>query len=222
MGMLHGKKKRRFNQRGRFRKRLLAAAVGVAAVGTTVSAAHSLVVPMLIDGTIEERAEAVFTYQNQVSASLASTIVKAEAHGLPLLDALCRKPAAAPSKARHSAACCRLPSTAPWTLAPPRARRLPTTCAWRGRTRTGWPPRRAATRVRSRRPGTEIRRGRLAALAKCPPKAYLLRSRRPPETSVDTCANGGPSMAEAYGEEREHTARRGGRVGPRRPPPEGP
>ena len=87
MGMLQ-RKKRRFSQRGRIRKRLLAAAVGVAAVGTTVSAAHSLVLPMLIDGTIEEQAAAVFTYQNQVSASLASTIVDAEAKGLPLLDAL--------------------------------------------------------------------------------------------------------------------------------------
>lgn len=88
MAMMKQRKKRRFSQRGRLKKRLLAAAVGVAAVGTTVSAAHSLVLPMLIDGTIEERAASVFTYQNQVSAALASTIVEAEAHGLPLLDAL--------------------------------------------------------------------------------------------------------------------------------------
>jgi hypothetical protein len=87
MGMLQ-KKKRRFGQRGRFKKRALAAAVVMAAVGTTVSAAHSLVMPMLIDEAIEERAASVFTYQNQVSASLAASIGEAETHGLPLLDAL--------------------------------------------------------------------------------------------------------------------------------------
>lgn len=88
MGMLQKKKKRRFSHKGRFRKRLLAAAVVVAAVGTTISAAHSLMVPMLIDDAIEERAESVFTYQNQVSATLAAAIVEAESHDLPLLDAL--------------------------------------------------------------------------------------------------------------------------------------
>lgn len=88
MAMLQRKKKRRFRDRGRIRKRLLAAAVGVAVVGSSVSAAHSLVMPMLIDGTIQERATSVFTYQNQVSASLAATIVEAEVHSLPLLDAL--------------------------------------------------------------------------------------------------------------------------------------
>ena len=86
MGML--KKKRRFSRKGRFKKRAFAAAVAVVAVGTSVSAAHSLVLPMLIDETIEERAAAVFTYQNQVSASLAETIMQAESHDLPLLDAL--------------------------------------------------------------------------------------------------------------------------------------
>lgn len=86
MAMFH--KRKRFNQRGRFKKRLLAATVAVAAIGTTVSAAHSLVVPMLIDDSIEQRAASVFTYQNQVSASLAETIVQAESHDLPLLDAL--------------------------------------------------------------------------------------------------------------------------------------
>jgi len=88
MGMLNNKKKKRFNQRGRFKKRAIAVAVAMLAVGTSVSAAHSLVVPMLIDETIEQRAATAFTYQNQVSASLAETIVEAEAHGLPLLDAL--------------------------------------------------------------------------------------------------------------------------------------
>lgn len=82
------KKKRRFSHRGRFRKRALAVAVATAVIGTTVSAAQSLVMPMLIDGTIEDQAAAIFTYQNQVSASLAQTIGEAEAHGLPLLDAL--------------------------------------------------------------------------------------------------------------------------------------
>lgn len=87
MGMLQ-KKKRRFSQRGRFRKRALALAVATVVVGTTVSAAQSLVMPMLIDETIEDQAAAIFTYQNQVSASLAQTIGEAETHGLPLLDAL--------------------------------------------------------------------------------------------------------------------------------------
>lgn len=87
MGMLN-KKKRRFSHRGRFKKRAVAAVVATLAVGTSVSAAHSLVMPMLIDESIGERAESAFTYQNQVSASLAATIVEAETHGLPLLDAL--------------------------------------------------------------------------------------------------------------------------------------
>ena len=88
MGMFQTKKKKRFSQRGRFRKRAFAATVTLVAIGTSVSAAHSLVVPMLIDETIEDRATSVFTYQNQVSAALAQTIVEAETHDLPLLDAL--------------------------------------------------------------------------------------------------------------------------------------
>ena len=88
MGMLSDKKKKRFSQRGRFKKRAFAATVAILVVGTSVSAAHSLVLPMLIDETIEQRATAAFTYQNQVSQSLAETIGEAEAHGLPLLDAL--------------------------------------------------------------------------------------------------------------------------------------
>jgi len=87
MGTLN-KKKRRFGQRGRIRKRILGAGVAVVIVGTSVSAAHSLVLPMLIDESIETRAASVFTYQNQVSGTLAQTIVEAETHGLPLLDAL--------------------------------------------------------------------------------------------------------------------------------------
>lgn len=83
-----GKKKRRFSQKGRIRKRVLGVGVAVMLVGTSVSAAHSLVLPMLIDESIGKRAASVFTYQNQVSATLAQTIVEAEAHGLPLLDAL--------------------------------------------------------------------------------------------------------------------------------------
>ena len=86
MGM--SSKRVRFKHKGRFKKRALAAVVAVTAVGTSISAAHSLVVPMLIDETIEDRAAAVFTYQNQVSAALAETIVEAETHDLPLLDAL--------------------------------------------------------------------------------------------------------------------------------------
>lgn len=82
------KKKVRFKHRGRFKKRVLATLVAVTAIGMSVSAAHSLVVPMLIDETIEDRAAAVFTYQNQVSGELAQTIVEAESHELPLLDAL--------------------------------------------------------------------------------------------------------------------------------------
>lgn len=82
------KKKRRFCQKGRVRKRFLAAAVTALVVGTTASAAHSLVLPMLMDESIEQRAANVFTYQNQVSASLAETIMLAESHDLPLLDAL--------------------------------------------------------------------------------------------------------------------------------------
>jgi hypothetical protein len=86
MGKLN--KRSRFKHKGRFKKRALAAVVAVTAVGTSVSAAHSLVMPMLIDDTIEDRAAAVFTYQNQVSAGLAETIIEAETHDLPLLDAL--------------------------------------------------------------------------------------------------------------------------------------
>lgn len=86
MGMSN--KKTRFKHKGRFKKRALATVVAMAAIGTSVSAAHSLVVPMLIDETIEDRAAAVFTYQNQVSGDLAQTIVEAETHELPLLDAL--------------------------------------------------------------------------------------------------------------------------------------
>ncbi len=82
------KKKRRFCQKGRLKKRFLAAAVTAAVVGTTASAAHSLVLPMLMDESIAQRAANVFTYQNQVSASLAETIMLAESHDLPLLDAL--------------------------------------------------------------------------------------------------------------------------------------
>ncbi len=85
---MFNKKKKRFSQKGRFKKRVLAVAVTVAAIGTTVSAAHSLVVPMFIDDSIEQRAATVFTYQNQVSALLAETIGQAENHDLPLLDAL--------------------------------------------------------------------------------------------------------------------------------------
>src|SRR5690606_12124303 len=87
MGMLQ-RRKRRFDQRGRMKKRLLGAGVAVVLVGTTVSAAHSLVLPMLIDESIQARAASVFTYQNQVSATLAQAIAEAEAQGLPLLDAL--------------------------------------------------------------------------------------------------------------------------------------
>lgn len=87
MGMLH-KKKRRFSHKGRFRKRAFAAVVTAVAVVTSVSAAHSLMMPMLIDDSIAQEAASVFTYQNQVSASLAQTIGEAETHDLPLLDAL--------------------------------------------------------------------------------------------------------------------------------------
>lgn len=86
MGMF--KKKKRFSQKGRLKKRAFAAAVAMATIGTSVSAAHSLVLPMLIDDSIEQRAATAFTYQNQVSAALAQTIVEAETHDLPLLDAL--------------------------------------------------------------------------------------------------------------------------------------
>ena len=86
MGM--SSKRTRFKHKGRFRKRALGVVVAVTAIGTSISAAHSLVVPMLIDETIEDRAAAVFTYQNQVSAALAETIVEAETYELPLLDAL--------------------------------------------------------------------------------------------------------------------------------------
>lgn len=86
MGMF--KKKRRFRQKGRFKRRALAVVVGLVVVGTSISAAHSLVVPMLVDETIEQRATAVFTYQNRVAGKLAQTIAEAENHELPLLDAL--------------------------------------------------------------------------------------------------------------------------------------
>src|SRR3546814_17868579 len=86
------RKKRRFSrkvgQRSGCRKRAFGAVVAIAAIGTSVGAAHSLVMPMLIDGSIEDRAASVFTYQNQVSASLAAAIVEADTRGLPLLDAL--------------------------------------------------------------------------------------------------------------------------------------
>jgi hypothetical protein len=70
------------------KKRAFATMVAMAVIGMSVSAAHSLVMPMLIDDAIEERATAAFTYQNQVSAVLAQTIVEAETRELPLLDAL--------------------------------------------------------------------------------------------------------------------------------------
>lgn len=73
---------------GFFKKRVLASLVALIAVGTTVSGAHSLVWPMLMDGKIEERVATVFTYQNQVSAALAQTIVEAEQGDLSILDAL--------------------------------------------------------------------------------------------------------------------------------------
>src|SRR3546814_17875987 len=75
------KKKRRFSHRGRFRKRALAVAVAPAVIGTKVSAAPSLVMPMLIDGTIEDQAAAIFTHENQVRASMAPYIGAAEAAG---------------------------------------------------------------------------------------------------------------------------------------------
>lgn len=86
MGMF--RKKKRFGQKVRLKKRAFAALVAMATIGTSVSAAHSLVLPMLIDDAIEQRAATAFTYQNQVSAALAQTIVEAETHDLPLLDAL--------------------------------------------------------------------------------------------------------------------------------------
>src|SRR3546814_11865344 len=86
------KKKRRFSRkvghRGGCRKRAFGAVVAIAAIRPSVGAAHSLVMPMLIDGSIEDRAASVFTYQNQVSASLAAAIVEPDNRGLPLLDAL--------------------------------------------------------------------------------------------------------------------------------------
>src|SRR3546814_258696 len=86
------KKKRRFSRkvghRGGFSKRAFGDVVAIAANGTSVGAAHSLVLPMLIDGSIEDREASVFTYQNQVSASLAAACVEADTRGLPLLDAL--------------------------------------------------------------------------------------------------------------------------------------
>lgn len=73
---------------GKIRKRMLAGAVVLAALVTTVSGAHSLVWPMLTDGKIEDRAATIFTYQNQVSAALAQSIVEAEAGDAAVLDAL--------------------------------------------------------------------------------------------------------------------------------------
>ena len=73
---------------GKAKARLLAVCVGLVAVGTTVSGAHSLVWPMLIDGKIEERVATIFTYQNQVSAALAESIVEAESDNMAILDAL--------------------------------------------------------------------------------------------------------------------------------------
>lgn len=67
---------------------MLAGAVGFMALVTTVSAANSLVWPMLMDGKIEERVAAIFTYQNQVSATLAQSIVDAETDNVLMLDAL--------------------------------------------------------------------------------------------------------------------------------------
>ena len=73
---------------GKTKARLLAACIGLVVVGTTVSGAHSLVWPMLIDGKIEERVATIFTYQNQVSAALAESIVEAESDNMAILDAL--------------------------------------------------------------------------------------------------------------------------------------
>ncbi len=72
----------------KMKKRILAGAVGLAVVVTTISGANSLVWPMLIDGKIEDRVTTVFTYQNQVSAALAQSIVEAEAAEVSILDAL--------------------------------------------------------------------------------------------------------------------------------------
>ena len=73
---------------GKTKKRMLAGAVALAALVTTVSGANSLVWPMLMDGKIEDRVATIFTYQNQVSAALAQSIVEAEVDGLAILDAL--------------------------------------------------------------------------------------------------------------------------------------
>lgn len=70
------------------RTRLLAGVVGLIALGTTVSGAHSLVWPMLIDAKIEERVTTIFTAQNQVSAALAEKIIEAEVENVAILDAL--------------------------------------------------------------------------------------------------------------------------------------
>ncbi|HIP78014.1 MAG TPA: hypothetical protein EYH07_06090, partial [Kiloniellaceae bacterium] len=73
---------------GKIKKRVLAGVVALCAVGTTISGANSLVWPMLMDGSVEDRAATIFTYQNQVSAALAQTIVDAEAEHAVILDAL--------------------------------------------------------------------------------------------------------------------------------------
>ncbi|WP_420348885.1 hypothetical protein [Pelagibius sp.] len=73
---------------GKIKKRILAGLVALGAVGTTVSGANSLVWPMLMDGSVEDRAATIFTYQNQVSSALAQTIVDAEAEHAVILDAL--------------------------------------------------------------------------------------------------------------------------------------
>ncbi len=75
---------------GKMKTRVLAGCVGLIALGSTVSGAHSLVWPMLMDGNIEERAATIFTSQNQVSAALAESIVQAEADAEndSILDAL--------------------------------------------------------------------------------------------------------------------------------------
>lgn len=73
---------------GKMKKRILAGVVGLAVVGTTISGANSLVWPMLIEGKIEDRVATVFTYQNQVSAALAQSIVEAEAADVSIVDAL--------------------------------------------------------------------------------------------------------------------------------------
>ena len=73
---------------GKTKKRMLAGVVALGALVTTISGANSLVWPMLIDGKIEERVTTIFTYQNQVSAALAQSIVEAETDNVEVLDAL--------------------------------------------------------------------------------------------------------------------------------------